>query len=163
MSDNIFIVDQLASAIKKPDRPPPFSYAELLKRAEEDGKTALEFAALVWNTRNPPRVNGKKTYNPMFQAIGYRGNRPGAWTPAPAEVRSCCQEIHPPHPKYPWTYKVHCKSVIHVAHLFNVDTLELKRYLGKTQRPLHRCTECHLFRKADDYLCKTCREALTAN
>lgn len=51
----------------------------------------------------------------------------GRWTPAPEERRSCCNDICRPSRAWPWTLNRHCRSLEHVAALFEVDALQLRR------------------------------------
>lgn len=51
----------------------------------------------------------------------------GRWYPNSAECQPCCAQIRAPSRAWSRTLKLHCCSAAHVAQLFNVDELELKR------------------------------------
>lgn len=51
----------------------------------------------------------------------------GRWYPSDAEKQPCCAGIRPPSGTWPNSLKKHCCGAAHVAKLFNVNELELKR------------------------------------
>ena len=56
-----------------------------------------------------------------------RSDHGGRWRPLEAERQPCCQGIREPSRAWPLTLLDHCRSAGHVAALFDVDALELKR------------------------------------
>ena len=46
-------------------------------------------------------------------------NSRGWWYPSPEEERPCCREV----PKGPYTLLKHCRTLKHIANLFNVPEL----------------------------------------
>ncbi len=50
----------------------------------------------------------------------------GIWRPAPLERRACCDEIAPA-PGNKQALEAHCRTILHVAALFEVPATELKR------------------------------------
>ncbi len=50
----------------------------------------------------------------------------GIWQPAPAERRSCCDEIAPT-PGNKQALEAHCRTILHIAALFDVPATGLKR------------------------------------
>lgn len=57
----------------------------------------------------------------------------GVWYPAGAERRPCCSEAGRPSPHWPWTLMRHCRTAVHVAHLFDVDRAEVAAALDATE------------------------------
>ncbi len=55
----------------------------------------------------------------------------GRWFPLDAEECDCCAYIRTPSRAYPYSLISHCRSSQHVASLFKVDELELKRAARK--------------------------------
>jgi hypothetical protein len=51
----------------------------------------------------------------------------GRWRPSEAERQPCCQSIREPSRAWPLALLDHCRSAGHVASLFDVDALELRR------------------------------------
>lgn len=51
----------------------------------------------------------------------------GRWRPSAVEYQPCCKGIREPSRAWPFTLLDHCCSAGHVAMLFDVDALELKR------------------------------------
>ena len=49
------------------------------------------------------------------------------WYPNAVERQLCCIQIREPSRAWPQTLQVHCQSAGHVARLFDVNELELKR------------------------------------
>ena len=98
------------------------SYEDRLKKAvwlfndRKRGKYR-PFGYVIWGSRKKPNVEGDREPKP------YRAN---IWIPAPVEVRECCKLIKPPSSLFPLSYLDHCKSIKHVANLFNVKYDDLK-------------------------------------
>ena len=51
----------------------------------------------------------------------------GRWYPTVFERKECCDHIRRPTRRFPWSLRDHCKTVKHVARLFEVDPVELRR------------------------------------
>ena len=51
----------------------------------------------------------------------------GRWYPADEERQECCAGVRDPSIAWPHSLKKHCCSARHVARLFDVDELELRR------------------------------------
>ncbi|WP_343606413.1 hypothetical protein [Roseateles sp.] len=51
----------------------------------------------------------------------------GRWFPSDEERQACCVVIRSPSRGWPWSLLKHCSTAEHVAQLFDVDALELKR------------------------------------
>lgn len=56
------------------------------------------------------------------------------WYPSASEKCSNCDSIRSPSRSYPFSLMTHCRSVDHVAELFGVDPLELKRAARKESK-----------------------------
>ena len=50
----------------------------------------------------------------------------GRFTPATSEWRDCCTAIRSPSRNYPYSYMLHCRTVVHVAALYDVDVAALR-------------------------------------
>jgi hypothetical protein len=46
--------------------------------------------------------------------------------PAESEARACCNDIRSPSRRFPFSYMTHCRTMIHVAHLFDVEVADLR-------------------------------------
>lgn len=57
------------------------------------------------------------------------GERDGAdrWYPLPSEQRGCCSAIRAPSRRFPNSLLAHCYTARHVASLFGVSEVELRR------------------------------------
>jgi len=53
--------------------------------------------------------------------------RNGTWWPSPTERRPCCLAIRQPSARFPWSLMLHCRTAVHVANLFNVSVVDLKK------------------------------------
>jgi len=52
----------------------------------------------------------------------------GRWYPLPeAEEQKCCASIRQPSRAWPYTLMSHCRSMAHVAALYNVDARDVHR------------------------------------
>ena len=49
------------------------------------------------------------------------------WYPSNEEGCECCLEIRSPSRAFPMSLNQHCRSVDHIANLFNVDVKELRK------------------------------------
>lgn len=56
-----------------------------------------------------------------------RHDRGGRWYPDADERQVCCSQIREPSRAWPRTLQLHCHSATHVARLFDVEELDLKR------------------------------------
>lgn len=56
-----------------------------------------------------------------------RQDAAGRWYPTDEERQECCAGVRDPSIAWPHSLKKHCCSAQHVARLFDVDELELKR------------------------------------
>lgn len=56
------------------------------------------------------------------------------WWPADSEKMVCCGYIRTPSSHWPRSLMIHCKSVMHIANLYQVDNLELKRLCLRLKR-----------------------------
>ncbi len=53
------------------------------------------------------------------------------------EKRTCCDSIRFPSAAYPFSWLVHCRTMIHVACLFDVEVKDLRRAVKlKSNQPL---------------------------
>ena len=55
----------------------------------------------------------------------------GRWYPSEQECRQCCRRIYPPSRKHPYTLLKHCRTLTHVAHLYDVDYATARKEYGK--------------------------------
>lgn len=85
------------------------------------------------------------------QPMGFY-DRSRMWWPVPMEVRECCHNIKPS-PAFPWFLQRHCRTMIHVAHLFEIPLSELRSALRKPRSPTSKCAECGKFVKEGEYRC----------
>lgn len=53
-------------------------------------------------------------------------DKAGRWWPSSSERRPCCKLIRQPSRAHPYSYMVHCRTIPHVAQLFNVPEAALK-------------------------------------
>jgi len=51
----------------------------------------------------------------------------GRWHPTPAEAQPCCRGIRSPSRAWPWSYMTHCRTMTHIANLYDVDETDLRR------------------------------------
>ena len=61
-------------------------------------------------------------------------DKAGRWLPTGDEYQSCCASIRYPSRAWPYSLLVHCRTAEHVASLYGVDALTVKR----TARQLDR-------------------------
>ncbi len=130
----------------------------------DSGFEPLQFAVVVYKARNLTKAD-REAIPPQrrpFQPFGYYTGKQagGPWFPHPYEVRACCQAMTPLVLGHPYHYQRHCRTLRHIALLFNVDEPDLRKALDLEHEPL-RCATCSKFRSSDDYICKSCRKALT--
>lgn len=51
------------------------------------------------------------------------------WHPSETERQPCCDRIRSPSAKWPWSLMLHCRTLSHICHLYNVDEPETKKIL----------------------------------
>lgn len=171
------------------------------------GKSPLEYAAQIYEYRNlsrevykslrsdPPSSKDRAALNNYhtLQLFVSGAKAQGVWIPSPnkqfktwyplpVEVRPCCQEMELIRPEYGWALHKHCRTLKHVAMLFDVEEKDLRKELGINKPTPKRCENCSRFASPDspycgyclttkcaectrprvnkDYLCKTCRQLL---
>ncbi len=61
----------------------------------------------------------------------------GIWRPAPVERRACCDEIAPA-PGNKQALEAHCRTILHVAALFEVPATDLKRAVRAAREQIRR-------------------------
>lgn len=57
------------------------------------------------------------------------------WYPSESEKQECCGHVRSPSRAYPYSYMVHCRTIQHVAKLYNVDEKELRKLVIKITPP----------------------------
>lgn len=61
-------------------------------------------------------------------------DKAGRWYPSEEETCECCKYIRTPSRAWPYSYMTHCRTIEHVAHLYNVDAKELRRAVRAQER-----------------------------
>lgn len=56
------------------------------------------------------------------------------WHPSDAEERDCCSSIRSPTRSWPNSLNKHCRSVEHIANLYEVDTSALRKICLRVKR-----------------------------
>lgn len=51
----------------------------------------------------------------------------GRWYSAEDEERECCYDIRPPSAAWPYSLMIHCRTLRHIARLYDVDMKDLRR------------------------------------
>ena len=51
----------------------------------------------------------------------------GRWHPSAAEAKDCCRGIRIPSRAWPWSYMTHCRTMTHIANLYDVAETDLRR------------------------------------
>jgi len=51
----------------------------------------------------------------------------GRWYPGEGEEQPCCARIRRPSGRWPYSLLTHCRSVSHIAALYNVDPKDVRR------------------------------------
>lgn len=54
-------------------------------------------------------------------------DRGGRWYPGEGEEQPCCDRIRRPSRAWPYTLMTHCRSLPHIAALYNVDPKDVRR------------------------------------
>ena len=57
----------------------------------------------------------------------------GRWYLSENEKCSCCQRIREPSKGYPWSLLKHCRTITHIASLFNVNDRELRKLIKEVK------------------------------
>lgn len=85
---------------------------------------------VVWMVRSAEVLEAAKEFlarrDRRHHPAGERDNAKRFY-PSAGERQSCCAAIRSPSRSFPFSYLTHCRSAEHVAHLFGVDLLLLKR------------------------------------
>ena len=55
----------------------------------------------------------------------------GRWYPDDTERQECCHRIRPPSRAWPWSLMLHCRTIVHISHLFNVDPQVLRQAIRR--------------------------------
>lgn len=53
--------------------------------------------------------------------------------PSAAERQSCCDSIRTPSARFPFSLMVHCRTIQHIAHLFDIDVKDLRKAVRAVQ------------------------------
>ena len=61
-------------------------------------------------------------------------DRAGRWEPDDSERQDCCDDVREPSRAYPYSLMVHCRSMEHVANLYDVDKADLQQQLRKNEQ-----------------------------
>lgn len=56
------------------------------------------------------------------------------WWPSADEEHDCCWSLETPSTAWPGSMMLHCRTIVHVAQLFNVDESELRRAVRQTSK-----------------------------
>jgi type II secretory pathway pseudopilin PulG len=56
-----------------------------------------------------------------------KADKAGRWHPTPAEAQPCCRGIRTPSRAWPWSYMTHCRTIAHLANLYDVNITDLWR------------------------------------
>jgi len=57
---------------------------------------------------------------------GGKFDKGGRWYPDDDERRDCCDSIRSPSRRFPYALLLHCRTLKHVAKLYNVDEKQLR-------------------------------------
>jgi hypothetical protein len=55
------------------------------------------------------------------------------WWPSIGEEKLCCRNIRTPSRAFPFSLLRHCRTVLHIAHLYYVDPDELRRRIKELE------------------------------
>lgn len=58
-------------------------------------------------------------------------DRAGRWEPDDSEKQDCCDDVREPSRAYPYSLMVHCRTMEHVANLYDVDKADLQQQVRK--------------------------------
>jgi len=56
------------------------------------------------------------------------------WYPCEGEERGCCSNIRRPSAAYPYSLMLHCRTMKHIANLYGVNYIDLKREVSLIRR-----------------------------
>lgn len=54
-------------------------------------------------------------------------DRGGRWYPSEAETQPCCSSIRSPSRAWPHSLNRHCRTIRHIARLFDISAADLRR------------------------------------
>lgn len=57
----------------------------------------------------------------------------GVWIPSDTEVRWCCETIRRPSMMHPYAFLSHCRTIKHIAIMFDVDERRLRALIREMQ------------------------------
>ena len=75
--------------------------------------------------------------NRKSHPVGYF-DRASRWFPSDKERQLCCEKVHPPSASQPNSLNLHCRSLRHIARIYQVDPLFLSRRVSKMRNDLFR-------------------------
>jgi hypothetical protein len=61
-------------------------------------------------------------------------DKAGRWYPIGDERCECCNYIRTPSRAWPFSLMMHCRTMEHVAHLYDVDIKKLRRAVNATRK-----------------------------
>ena len=79
-------------------------------------------ASLLAQATNEARLRESRTRHPDGKF-----DKAGRWYPSDIETQTCCAGIRSPSRSWQYALMLHCRCVCHIAKLFNVAPLDLKR------------------------------------
>lgn len=56
-----------------------------------------------------------------------RFDKAGRWYPAESEACTCCEDIRNPSRRWPYSLMIHCRTIRHIAQLYDVSEGDLRR------------------------------------
>ena len=101
---------------------------ETWKRLSPQRAMRLDKAIKEWTAR---RDRGKHPSGEFDNA--------GRWTPcADTEKQDCCESIRYPSRRFPYSLNKHCRTMLHIASLFDCDLIFLRRRIRKIRDLMQR-------------------------
>lgn len=61
-------------------------------------------------------------------------DKAGRWEPDEDERCDCCDDVQEPTRERPYSLMTHCRTIDHVAHLYDVDKSDLQQQVRKSQQ-----------------------------
>ncbi len=61
-------------------------------------------------------------------------DRASRWYPSDDEWQDCCAGIREPSRAWPYSLMVHCRTLVHVANLYDVDEADLRNVVAELRR-----------------------------
>jgi len=58
-------------------------------------------------------------------------DKAGRWYPSENETCECCSSVRSPSRSFPYSYMTHCRTMAHVASLYNVSVADLRKEVRK--------------------------------